>query len=310
MGLVESVAPLIEPISLQTAKAHLRLDSGSFSDEIASTITIAPDAYPITPAFGVVGSAVSVLNKSALFQISVGTVGAGASVVAKIQECDAIAGTYTDWATGTFSTITAAGTYEKQYTGVKAYVKLVATVATDAVDFGASVITGSYQTDEDADLSAKITTARRICEAWQGRAYIDRTYELTLDAWPECDYLALPMPPLDSITSIVYVDSAGTSTTWSATEYQVDAAGFVGRIAPAYGYSWPSFTPRTFNAITITYKAGYGPLASDVPSEIKSAILLVLGDLYESREDSDTLQRYSIPWGAQNLLAVDRVMSA
>ena len=146
-----------------------------------------------------------------------------------------------------------------------------------------------------------------ISKEWQGRAYIDRTYILTLDDWPECGYIELPMPPLDSITSIVYTDSSGTNNTWSSAEYQVDASGFVGRVSPAYGYSWPSSVLRVMAGVTVTYKAGYGAATSDVPERIKHAIKMVLGDLWENREDSDIVQKYKVPWGVKGLLGFDRV---
>jgi hypothetical protein len=48
MGLTISVDPTIEPITLQELKAHLRLDSGTFADEITSTISINPSEYGST----------------------------------------------------------------------------------------------------------------------------------------------------------------------------------------------------------------------------------------------------------------------
>ncbi|MGV0982627.1 MAG: head-tail connector protein [Polynucleobacter sp.] len=305
MGLVESVAPTIEPVTLAEAKQHLKLDTGSFADSVASTVSIAPDAWPITPAYGVAGTGVSVLNKSALVQISVGTVGAGATLDYKIQESD-LGVTYTDWPGQSYTQITAAGTYEKAYTGTKVYIKVVATVAVDAIDFGASVITQNYQVADDTEITTMIKTARRLAENIQGRATINRTYELTLDAWP-CGCIDLPMPPAVSVTSIIYTTSAGTATTWSATEYQLDATGFVGRISPTYGYSWPSETLRTLAGIKVTYVAGTGATAATVPNEVKHAIMLLVGELYENREDSDTMEHNKIPWGIMALLGQDKV---
>lgn len=308
MGLVVSVAPTIEPVSLAEAKAHLRLDTGTFADELASVITLAPDAYPITPTYGIVGTAVDVLNKSALAQISVGTVAAGATLDAKIQE-SANGSSWTDWTGGAFTQITAAGTYEKQYTGIKQYIRIVATIAIGVIDFGASIITGNYMTADDTYIGTLITTARRICETFQQRAYITRTYQWTIDAWPCSSILELPMPPAIAISSIAYIDSGGTSATWTASEYQLDATGFVGRLSPAYGYCWPSATLRALAGITITYTAGYGATAASVPEEIRHAIMRVIGDLYENREDSDTMDRYAMPWDAKALLAYDKVIS-
>ena len=306
MGLVISVAPTIEPVTLAECKAHLRLDTGTFADEIASTICIAPDAWPITAAFGIVGTGVDVLNKSALVQISVGTVVAGATLDAKIQESSNNT-TFTDWTGGAFTQITAAGTSEKQYTGIKQYIRVVGTVAVGAIDFGASVITGNYMTADDTYIGTLITTAREICEDIQHRAYITRTYQLTLDAWP-CGVLELPMSPALTISSIVYTDSAGTDTTWDSDEYQLDATGFVGRLSPAYGYQWPSATLRELAGIKITYTAGYGATAASVPSKTRHAIMMLLGELYENREDTDKMQGYDVSFGVKALLGFERVV--
>jgi uncharacterized phiE125 gp8 family phage protein len=308
MGLNISVQPTIEPVSLAEAKAHCRLDTGTFADEIASAQTLAPDAYAITPAYGIVGTGVDVLNKSALVQISVGTVGAGATLDAKIQEsANNIA--FTDWTGGAFTQITAAGTYEKQYTGIKQYIRIVATVATNAIDFGASVVTGNYMTADDTYISSLITTAREICESYQSRSYITRTYEYTLDEWPVDDAIDLPMPPAIAISSIVSTLSDGTSSTWSSSEYQLDATGFVGRLAPAYGYNWPSETLREMAGVKITYTAGYGSTAASVPSRVKHAIMILIGELYENREDTDKMQGYLMPWGVKALLSQEKVFS-
>lgn len=307
MGLNISVAPTIEPVTLAEAKAHCRLDTGTFADEIASAQTLAPDAYAVTPAYGIVGTGVDVLNKSALVKISVGTVGAGATLDAKIQE-SANNVAFTDWTGGAFTQITASGTFEKQYTGIKQYIRVVCTVAANPIDFGIDVITGNYQTSDDTYISALITTAREICEEYQGRSYITRTYELTLDAFP-CDYIDLPMPPAIAISSITYTDSDGTVNTWSASEYQLDATGFVGRLSPAYGYSWPTATLRELAGVKITYTAGYGATAASVPGRAKHAIMMLVGELYENREDTDRMESYSMPWGVKDLLSLDKVFS-
>jgi len=313
MGLVISVAPTIEPVTLAECKAHLRLDTGTFADEVASTICIAPDAWPITAAYGIIGTGVDVLNKSALVQISVGTVAAGATLDYKIQESATLGAGYADWPGQTYTQITAAGTYEKAYTGIKQYIRVVGTVAVGAIDFGSSVITGNYMTSDDIYIGTLITTAREICEELQHRAYITRTYELTLDAWP-CGALELPMPPAIAISSITYIDSAGTASTWTpVTEYQLDATGFVGRVTPAYGYQWPSATLRELAGIKITYTAGYGATASSVPSKVRHAIMMLVGDLYENREDSNPTPQFVAPvnisWGVKVLLGFDKVIS-
>jgi len=116
--------------------------------------------------------------------------------------------------------------------------------------------------------------------------------------------IELAKPPLQSVTSIVYVDTAGAPQTWNAANYVVaapmaPAAGF-GRIQPAYGQSWPSARSETLDAVTITFKAGYGDAGKDVPSDIRAAIMLLIRDLYDGPDlasfarASDLLKPYKV----------------
>jgi uncharacterized phiE125 gp8 family phage protein len=302
MGLKISVAPLVEPVSLADLQAHLRIDTGTFADEITSTVTIAPAAYGISSTNG---ASVDVLNKRALVQVSVGTVAAGAKLNCHIEE-SATGAVWTDWIGGTIPEITAAGTYELQYTGIKKYIRVVGAVTVDSINYSVSVLAGGYQTDEDTYLTSLISTARELCEEYQGRAYITRTYQYTLDHWPRENVLDLPMPPAIEIDSIVSTLTDGVTTTaW--TNYQLDTSEFIGRLAPKYGYSWPTDTLQPLAGIKITYTAGYGATADLVPNRFKQAIMMLAGELYENREDSDKMQAHPLSWGVKALLGYDRV---
>ena len=305
MGLVVKTAPTIEPVTLAEVKSHLRLDTGTFGDQIVSTVSIAPATYALGSSTN--GTGVDILNKRTIIEISVGTVAAGGLLDVHIEE-SANNSTWTDWTGGAFTQISAAGTYEKEYTGIKQYVRSVGVVTIAAVNYSASVVTGSYLTDEDTELASMIIAAREYCEDYQHRAFITRTYELTLDDWPRAPF-DLPMPPAIAISSIAYTDSAGTATTWSATEYQLDATGFVGRLSPAYGYQWPSTTLRELAGITITYTAGYGTTSAAVPYKTRAAILLAVGDLYNNREATDIVKHEIVYLGLERLLGQDKVYS-
>ena len=49
------------------------------------------------------------------------------------------------------------------------------------------------------------------------------------------------------------------------------------------GASWPTAQDRT-DAIKITYTAGFGDAASDVPRGLRHALLMTVAHWYESRE--------------------------
>lgn len=141
-------------------------------------------------------------------------------------------------------------------------------------------------TDDDL-ISDMIATAREQIEDETGRALMTQTWVLKLDGFPDEDVIYMPRPPLASVTSIAYVDTNGDSQTWSSAEYDVDISSKVrkGRITPAYGYSWPS-TRDEMGSVTITYVAGYGA-ASAVPRQLKQALMLLVGAMYEHREASE-----------------------
>jgi uncharacterized phiE125 gp8 family phage protein len=139
--------------------------------------------------------------------------------------------------------------------------------------------------DDDQYISALISAARATVEAWEWRSHVNQVWELRLDAFPaSAQPIYCPRPPLQSVGSIQYVDADGVTQTLSVDDYVVDPKSEPGRIMPAYGEVWPTTRPTTMNAVTITYTAGYGPDAQNVPVRTKHAIKLLLGLWYENRE--------------------------
>ena len=159
------------------------------------------------------------------------------------------------------------------------------------------------ESGEDDYLSDLIAAARRHCESFQGRAYVTQTWDLYLDAFPG-GCIKVPLPPLQSVTFIKYKDSCGVLQTLGTYDYVVDAYSEPGLIFLAYGKSWPSTYPEA-NAVQIRFVAGYGA-ASDVPPEIKQAILLKIADLYENRGDEQAGTRMED--AVESLLWPDRIV--
>lgn len=163
--------------------------------------------------------------------------------------------------------------------------------------------------DDDSYIAALVAAAREYCEGMQRRAYVTQTWTLTLDGFPAGGrtYIDIPLPPLQSVSSITYLDSTGDSQTWASSNYTVDAKGTPGRVALAPDAVWPTTQAGRINAVTITFVAGYG-LAADVPESMKQAIYLLVGDWYGNREAQvvgTVTQRLSFSVGA--LLGLDRV---
>lgn len=138
-------------------------------------------------------------------------------------------------------------------------------------------------TADDTLVDALIVAARRQIEQLTRRVLVTQTWDLTLDAFPDGnEQIEVPLPPLQSVTSISYTDTDGVGQTVPVADYVVDTKSEPGRIVPAFSKTWPS-TRDIVNAVAVRFVAGFG-LAVAVPESLKTAIKLVVATLYEHRE--------------------------
>ena len=161
--------------------------------------------------------------------------------------------------------------------------------------------------DEDALIEVWIKAAREWCEDYQNRAYITQTWELAFDSFPSKRIMRVPLPPLQSITSIKYFDTDCTEYEFLSTNYELDIYSEPGRISLGYNKSWPSTILRSVNGVIIEFKAGYGDSAAEVPEKVKQAIKVLIGELYEHREITDIKELKEIPFAIHSLLNFDRI---
>jgi uncharacterized phiE125 gp8 family phage protein len=127
----------------------------------------------------------------------------------------------------------------------------------------------SDDTTHDALITSLITAAREFAEHHTGRALAAQTLEGALDCFPACDYIDLPMPPVASVTSIKYTDTAGTEQTLWASAYSLSGYGLSNRVNLAANATWPS-TQDVADAVRVRFVAGYAV----IPEALKNAMLL------------------------------------
>jgi hypothetical protein len=86
--------------------------------------------------------------------------------------------------------------------------------------------------EEDSLISELISGAREYCEESPRRAFAVATFEAYLDRFPICNQIELPRPPLVSVTSVKYKDSAGVETTMTVNvDYLVDTDSTVAALS-------------------------------------------------------------------------------
>lgn len=171
---------------------------------------------------------------------------------------------------------------------------------------------GSPETHpDDALVSSLIKAARQHIDGkdgWLNRALITQTWELVMDKFPSNE-IRIPLPPLQSVTSIKYDDVDGVEQTIDSSDYIVDSDSEPGWIVPVSDTPWPS-TMDTIKAVRIRFVAGYGDEGADVPEPIRAGMLLMIGTWYENRQSVIVgTGATELPMAVDALLATYRVWS-
>lgn len=136
-------------------------------------------------------------------------------------------------------------------------------------------------TSEDDVLLRLLTAATDHVDGWNGvlgRCLEAQSWEIGLPRFPAGPVIVLPLGPVDSVTSIVYLDEAEAEQTLAVSVYEVDANPVEARIVLADGERWPA-TAETVNAVRVRWVAGTG-----TPPAIKQAILELVAYWYDHRE--------------------------
>jgi len=164
----------------------------------------------------------------------------------------------------------------------------------------------SYDSEIDEASTAYIETliraVRDYTEAFLDRALITQTWKYYLDAFPSENYIEMPKPPLQSISSITIITDAGVTAPTDSIYYLVDTVSSRGRLILTTASSWPTCLLCPKNPIAIQFVCGYGDDPSDVPMQIIQAILIQVAELYENREP--VIQGQPL----QNLHTVERLL--
>ncbi len=149
--------------------------------------------------------------------------------------------------------------------------------------------------DDDDEIRAYMQAAVDALEGdtgYLGRAILSQTLDAFYSYWPSAQkcwsslgsYIQLPMPPVTEVTGVFYKDADGVEQTMDPAGYTVD---LVEQPALIYSQSWPAVGDFP-GSIRVRFVAGY-PVndgVSSVPYSIRSALKLMIADLYENREQT------------------------
>ena len=133
--------------------------------------------------------------------------------------------------------------------------------------------------DEDTQFGNWIKAARQHIERECSIRLVTQTVVMRGDGLTALE--RLPVAPIQSVSSVAYLDSNGATQTLAGADYTAVLYGLDPTIRKAAGAMWP-VTYDARDAVTVTAVAGYGA-ASAVPMDIKHAILLMVETMFHNR---------------------------
>jgi hypothetical protein len=150
-----------------------------------------------------------------------------------------------------------------------------------------SLIDDTYQ---DAAVAGYLAAARAYVETITNRALMTRTVDVYLDDFPGDDCLYLPLGNLQSISTFEWIDSGGTTRSWTVSGSNlVDSSNVVRahintveepcEITLAYSQDWPTETLKTSNPIHLRIVCGW-PAYSGTATCSGSTLTRSTGDTF------------------------------
>jgi uncharacterized phiE125 gp8 family phage protein len=153
----------------------------------------------------------------------------------------------------------------------------------------------------DSQLDQLISVARRRVEQDTRRSLITQTHVLSMDTFPSNGIIELPTAPVQSVTSVTYVDTADATQTFSASKYSVDSNNTPSRIIVNAAEDFPTVRGH-YDDIKVTYIAGYGSTVVSVDPVAKFAILMLISHLFNSPSVTSHGSVNIVPVGYESLI--------
>lgn len=161
--------------------------------------------------------------------------------------------------------------------------------------------------EDDALIEGAIAAATGHLDGYAGilgRALIKQRWREYAVFWPASRSIALALAPVTAIISVVARDGDGVETTLDPGAYRLLSGASRPTVLIDLDTALPALDCAP-DAVTITYDAGYGETPADVPAGLRSAILLMVGDLWRFTESAGVGAVSAVPMST----TVDRLLS-
>ena len=137
---------------------------------------------------------------------------------------------------------------------------------------------------QDALLKRLLRAGIAAIESRISKMLIQRSFLYTIECWRDPGEQALPVAPVQSITSVTLVDRVGVPTVITPTRYVLVRDTHRPKLAAA-GVLLPNIP--TDGTAEIVFVAGFGAAWSTVPPDLRQAVMLLAAQYHEHRLESD-----------------------
>lgn len=160
--------------------------------------------------------------------------------------------------------------------------------------------------DDDTIIQRLIDVATAFVDAdgALGKAMITQTWAQWLS--PNPNVVALMVGPVQSVSAVSYYDVDGNLQTATLSDFDVFGTPLSKTIRPKSGKAWPT-TQQRDDAIRVEFVIGYGDAPTDLPQTVRHALMLLVSNWYENRENELIgLASKTLPFGFEQLISIER----
>ena len=151
---------------------------------------------------------------------------------------------------------------------------------------------------QDGLIETYLRAAMAAIEGRIGKMLFQRRFLWVLDRWRDGAEQALPVAPVTGIVSVTLIDAAEAEVVVPVTAYRLIPDLHRPKLA-GRGLALPAIPGE--GLVKVVFDAGFGSVWTDLPVDLRQAVLLLAGEYYEHRHD-DGAQATGLPFGVVTLI--------
>lgn len=154
--------------------------------------------------------------------------------------------------------------------------------------------------NDDSYLAMLLAASRSHVEVTTHKRLITQSVRLLFDGVGKSGLLRLFVGPIQSVDQIVLINSDDSVSALDPAAYEVDIHSDPARLQ----FKTTPLPHKSFAGIGVDLTVGYGESGNDIPINLRHAILLLTGHLYDYREAAtESGGVHTVPLGYEALIA-------